>query len=120
LWAELPLSPDVIQFHSDEVGTLPPSAKLLASSPACENQAFRIGSNCYAVQFHIETTADVVLGWAANSPDKTAVAPAHFSLERMTTAHQDIAETWQPFAERFVRLAAGELSPAPGVPLPLV
>ena len=30
----------------------------------------------------------------------------------VVTVHTDIEETWRPFAQRFVRLAAGELEPA--------
>ncbi|MCP2167885.1 GMP synthase - Glutamine amidotransferase [Goodfellowiella coeruleoviolacea] len=123
LFADLPLLPDVIQFHEDEVHVLPPAAEHLAASPTYQHQAFRVGSSAYGIQFHIETTPEIVAEWARRNPARVAAArPGAFELERLRESHQDVAETWQPFAERFVRLAAGELVPAAptGRDLPLV
>ena len=101
------LTPDVVQFRQDEVTSLPPSAQLLASAPHGENQAFRVGDCAYAFQFHIETTADAVLSWAERMPELAEHArPGHLDREHLDQVHADLAETWQPVAERFVRLAA--------------
>ncbi len=43
----------VLQMHGDTFD-LPSNATLLASSALYENQAYSIGKNCYAVQFHPE------------------------------------------------------------------
>ena len=43
--------------HKEAISVLPRHAALLASSPACPVQAFRIGSNVYATQFHPELDA---------------------------------------------------------------
>ncbi|EHR59781.1 type 1 glutamine amidotransferase [Saccharomonospora cyanea] len=113
LFADLPLMQDVLQFHSDEIAQLPRNAVLLASSPRYENQAFRLGRRVYGIQFHIETTPDVVLRWATKTRSKAdAVRQAAFDEETLAQAHADIAETWRPFAHRFVELAAGRLEPA--------
>ncbi len=123
LCADLPLLPDVLQFHSDEIAQLPPNAVLLASSPRYPNQAFRIGRRVYGIQFHIETTAEVVLRWAATSKSKAeAVRQSAFDEETLRRLHEDMAGVWQPFAHRFVDLAAGRLEPAkPEIPsLPIV
>ncbi|WP_353807824.1 glutamine amidotransferase [Agromyces sp. SYSU T00194] len=40
--------------HKEAARVLPASATLLASSPACPVQAFRVGANVYATQFHPE------------------------------------------------------------------
>lgn len=46
-------------FHwHGETFDLPPGARRLASSAACENQAFQLGPNVVGVQFHLETTPD--------------------------------------------------------------
>ncbi|GAA0540411.1 glutamine amidotransferase [Saccharopolyspora subtropica] len=105
LWGPVPLTPDVLQFHTDEIAVLPPSAQLLASSPKCTNQAFRVGDCAYGLQFHIETTPDVVLEWARAAPELAAAArPGQLEPEHLAEFHADLAETWQPVAERFVRL----------------
>lgn len=120
LFADLPFMPDVMQFHSDSIDALPPNATLLASGTLYQNQAFRIGKCVYGLQFHIETTTELVLGWARDSPDTAEFArPGELSRERLVAAHHDLAETWGPFATQFVRLAAGDLAPASS-PLPLI
>ena len=113
LFAPLPLTPDVIQFHHDEIHRLPPGATLLASSPRCTNQAFRVGVAGYGLQCHIETSPATVLSWACR--DAVGVFPPD-QLDRghLERVHADIAEAWQPFAARFVALAGGELAPADG------
>ncbi|RCW44098.1 GMP synthase-like glutamine amidotransferase [Halopolyspora algeriensis] len=115
LLGPLPLTPDVLQFHRDEVTTLPPSAQLLASSPKCENQAFRVGDCAYGLQFHIETTTETALEWARETPDIAETARAgQFTREHLDAFHADLAETWQPMAERFVELAAQSPEERPG------
>jgi GMP synthase-like glutamine amidotransferase len=113
LFAELPLTPDVIQFHYDEIHRLPPGATLLASAPGYPNQAFRVGAAGYGLQCHIETSPATVLSWADR--DATGVFPAgQLGQDHLEQVHIDIAQAWQPFAARFVALAAGELPPAGG------
>jgi GMP synthase (glutamine-hydrolysing) len=52
----------VFQWHGDTFD-LPPGATLLATSPQCRNQAFRVGDLAYGLQFHIEVTAEIVAEW---------------------------------------------------------
>ncbi|QWF79057.1 hypothetical protein HUW46_02461 [Amycolatopsis sp. CA-230715] len=123
LFADLPLMPDVLQFHQDVIAFLPPGAELLASAPRYPNQAFRLNRCVYGVQFHIETTPEVVQSWAADEPDLAAFGRSSaFETDSLTQVHADIADTWRPFAERFVHLVDGKLSPAQGTrnSLPLV
>lgn len=111
LFAPLPLTPDVIQFHHDEIHRLPPGATLLASSPRYPNQAFRVGVAGYGLQCHIETSPATVLAWAHR--DTAGVfPPGQLDRGHLERVHADIAEVWQPFADRFVALAGGELAPA--------
>lgn len=120
LFGEMPFMPDVMQFHSDVVEMLPPDAALLASSTLYPNQAFRVGRCGYGLQFHIETTAELVESWAASNPDAAAFArPGELDHDRLVQVHVDLEETWRPFATQFVKLATGELAPA-GSPLPLI
>lgn len=113
LFAELPLMPDVLHFHSDVVDRLPPNSALLASATRYPNQAFRVGRSAYGLQFHIETTTEIVRHWARDAPREAEFArPGDLTVERLDELHADLAETWRPVATRFVRLAAGDLAPA--------
>lgn len=119
LLGKLPLTPLVLQFHQDEVVTLPPGAVHLAASPRCENQAFRVGETGWAVQGHIETTPELVLSWERDAPELAAHArPGSLDLEHLREEHDDIEHAWRPVAERFVELARRPASVL-GRPLPL-
>ncbi|CAN5694883.1 glutamine amidotransferase [soil metagenome] len=54
LFADLPDSFEAFVGHKEAVRDLPRDAVHLASSPACPVQAFRLGANVYATQFHPE------------------------------------------------------------------
>jgi GMP synthase-like glutamine amidotransferase len=110
LFRELPITPDVIQWHVDEVSELPPGAVLLASSPVCEVQAFRVGRLAWGTQFHIETTPEIVGEWARHDADLLDEYDLPAIVERSARAHPDIAEAWQPVLAAFVALAADPAS----------
>lgn len=63
LFAGLGPEVPVFQWHGDTFD-LPPGGVLLAESPACRHQAFRLGPNAYGLQFHLEVTEDMVAAWA--------------------------------------------------------
>jgi GMP synthase (glutamine-hydrolysing) len=100
LFRELPITPDVIQWHFDVISRLPPGAVLLATSPVYEVQAFRAGRVCWAVQPHIETSPEIVRDWAASDRDRVDV-DLDALVRRSDATHADMEETWQPFARRF-------------------
>lgn len=54
LFAGMPPVFDAFVGHKEAVLTLPPDAVLLATSPSCPVQAFRLQENLYATQFHPE------------------------------------------------------------------
>lgn len=54
LLAGMPTTFDAFVGHKEAISRLPASATLLASSPACPVQMFRVGENVYATQFHPE------------------------------------------------------------------
>ena len=112
VFGPLPLSPDVIEWHHDEIDRLPTGATLLASNPAYPNQAYRVGQHVYGLQFHIETDEALVRRWATSDP--VGVAATGLDVETMcaraAAVHPDLAEIWAPFAARFadlVRTRAG-------------
>jgi GMP synthase (glutamine-hydrolysing) len=116
LFAQLPISPDVVQFHHDEISQLPDGAVLLASSPMYAHQAFRVGDNVYGVQFHIETTPEIVAQWAEQ--DTVGVAASGLDREticaRAAAVHPDLEEAWAPFAGRFADLVRSRATAGAG------
>jgi GMP synthase-like glutamine amidotransferase len=106
VFGPLPLSPDVIQFHHDEISQLPAGATLLASSPMYANQAFRVGRHVYGLQFHIETTPEIVREWAERDVVGVAAQPHDRETLCLLTdaAHEDLEAVWAPFAGRFADL----------------
>jgi GMP synthase (glutamine-hydrolysing) len=54
LFADLPDVFDAFGGHKEAASSLPSEAVWLASSPDCPVQAFRVGANSYATQFHPE------------------------------------------------------------------
>jgi GMP synthase-like glutamine amidotransferase len=114
LFKYVPLIPDVIQWHVDEITELPLNATLLAASTRYPHQAFRLGDRAWGLQFHIECDVEMIVGWAAEDaatidelgydPDAVVVATAEVL--------PDVEEVWQPFVARFAALALGTLPDA--------
>ncbi len=67
LFAGLPQHFSTFQWHHDSFD-LPDGATLLASSPACPHQAFRVGEHAWGLQFHPEVTEAIIRSWAAWDP----------------------------------------------------
>jgi GMP synthase (glutamine-hydrolysing) len=61
LFADMDDEFDAFVGHKEACSVLPGDAVLLASSATCPVQAFRIGRNVYATQFHPELTVDGIL-----------------------------------------------------------
>lgn len=128
LFKWVPLLPDVVQWHADEITELPIAAVLLAASTRYPHQAFRLGDRAWGLQFHIECDADMIAGWARS--DHAVLEELGYDAEAVVAATAgvlaDVEEVWQPFAARFAALAKGELVgadiPVPGSPrtLPLL
>lgn len=109
----VPFTPDVIQWHYDEIAGLPVDAVLLASSPLYPHQAFRVGECAWGLQFHIETTPDMVRSWAAKDDGRAAQwgLDVERALDSALAAHDDVEAVWAPAMTRYadvVRRSAGE------------
>lgn len=50
---------EVMQWHGDAFD-IPDGGTKLATSPLCENQAFRLGKNAYGFLFHFELTPEII------------------------------------------------------------
>lgn len=58
LFADLPTRFEAFGGHKEALTVVPDSALVLATSAACPVQAFRVGRNVYATQFHPELDAE--------------------------------------------------------------
>jgi GMP synthase (glutamine-hydrolysing) len=118
LFGPVPITPDVVQWHFDAITSLPPGAILLASSPACEVQAFRVGRLAWGIQFHIETTVAVVRAWAEADAGALEGHDVELMLSRVDRIDPDLVEVWQPFAASFAEIVRdpSQVKVARGVP----
>jgi GMP synthase-like glutamine amidotransferase len=110
LLGSLPADLVTLQWHGDTFD-LPEGATLLASSPAYENQAFRV-QRAYGVQFHLEISNEMAREWAdvpeyAASLDRTlgrgAAGPFLRSIEERTS---EMRAAGRVLFERFLDLVA--------------
>ncbi|NLU77382.1 type 1 glutamine amidotransferase [Micromonospora sp. HNM0581] len=110
LFRYVPLIPDVLQWHVDEITELPAAATLLAASTRHPHQAFRLGDRAWGLQFHIECDTAMIAEWAT---DSVLLAELGYDPQLVISACAavmvDVEEVWQPFAARFAALALGEL-----------
>ena len=119
LFKFVPLIPDVIQWHRDEITELPLSATLLAASTRYPHQAFRLGDRAWGLQFHIECDTEMIAGWARS--DTSGLDELGYDPEAVVAATAEMLpvgeEVWQPFTARFAALALGTL-PNADIPNP--
>ena len=106
LFGPLPLSPDVLEWHHDEIDRLPAGATLLASNPRYDHQAYRIGQHVYGLQFHIEPDEALIRQWAETDPVGVASSGVDVATicARAAAVQPDLADVWAPFAGRFADL----------------
>ena len=127
LFGPVPMLPDVLQWHRDEITELPLGAVLLAASSDYPVQAFRLGSAAWGLQFHLEVTGATYASWVADDAPLLASLGRSGAeiMERVEAMQDDLFEVWHPFATRFAALALGSLdrpreTPLPGRRLPLL
>lgn len=93
----------LMQWHFDTFD-LPAQATLLMANSTCYHQAFRIGSNIYGFQFHLEVTAEIIAGWQAmesewiqtHYPGLGQQFQTQFQTHGAQSAHfaRDVARAW--------------------------
>jgi GMP synthase-like glutamine amidotransferase len=72
LFAGLSEPETVFHWHG-ETFDLPKAAEWLARSEACPHQAFRVGENVYALQFHLEVTPEMIKDWLTQDQNSNDV-----------------------------------------------
>jgi GMP synthase (glutamine-hydrolysing) len=106
VFAGLPVELLTLQWHGDTFD-LPAGAVLLASSPHCPNQAFRVGRHAYGLQFHLEVSPELAREWAAipayrDSLERTLgpgaldrlIAELEANAALLASAARDLFERW--------------------------
>ncbi len=111
LFADVPMTPDVMQSHHDVVTALPAGATLLLSSTGYPHQAWRQGTAAWAVQFHPEATAAVVRAWARTH----GVTGGPRLGAWLDEAEESATTVWRDVAHRFV----GVIDRPPAARLPI-
>ncbi|HEX7188864.1 MAG TPA: type 1 glutamine amidotransferase [Actinomycetes bacterium] len=103
VFSSLPATARVLQWHWEEIDLLPPSAVLLATSPAYPHQAFRLGPAAWGVQGHPEVTPEIAAAWAReDSPLLVAAGRRPEDLvAEVEDATGELVATWRPVAAAF-------------------
>src|ERR1700722_8763713 len=116
----LPATFDAFTGHKEAISHLPRHALLLATSPGCPVQTFRIGSRVYATQFHPELDAAGLSTRIDVYKDAGYFPPAQADELKARAARRDVVyphEILRHFARRFARNGAdAAASGAPAVP----
>ncbi|RUR03411.1 glutamine amidotransferase [Labedella endophytica] len=104
VFGALPRVFDAFVGHKEAVAVLPADAVLLATGDACPVQAFRIGRNRYATQFHPELTVEAmvarVLTYSTHGyfdPTETAAVAERVARADVDASHRVL----RAFAERY-------------------
>ena len=105
----------VFQWH-DDTFAVPDGGILLATGGLCRNQAFKMGSCAYGLQFHMEVTADMVRAW---SEEEGAAFDARRIEEEGAAQRARFEKQAQKLGENFSRAMASYMrvtkTPGPSV-----
>ena len=102
----MPATFEAFVGHKEAISQLPASATLLASSPGCPVQMFRVGENVYATQFHpeldvegITTRIHAYAGHGYFAPDELELTLA--AVRRAAVSHP--SRMLRTFVTRYAR-----------------
>ncbi|WP_262705331.1 MULTISPECIES: glutamine amidotransferase [Streptomyces] len=66
----------VLHWHNDMFG-IPENAQVLAGTTTCPHQAFALGTQILALQFHLETPTEDIENWLVGHAEALAAADIH-------------------------------------------
>jgi GMP synthase-like glutamine amidotransferase len=96
----LSLNETVFQWHGDTF-EIPEGAKLLASSPFCDHQAFRYGKSTYALQFHLEVTPFIIEEWLQVPENQAELSALGLTAAEISKGSEIHSQRLQALAECF-------------------
>ncbi len=94
----IPREIEVFQWHGDTFD-IPKGAVRLASSELFPNQAFRIGDNAYAFQFHIEVTEGIIKEWVGINEEELASVKDYIDSKKVLAESREKAEGLEKLAK---------------------
>lgn len=94
----LPKEIEVFQWHGDTFD-IPRGALRLASSELFPSQAFRIGDNAYAFQFHIEVTERIIKEWAGLNEEELTSVKDYIDSKKVLAESKEKAEGLEKLAK---------------------
>jgi GMP synthase (glutamine-hydrolysing) len=106
LLSGLPRTFEAFVGHKEAISALPASAVLLASSPLCPVQMFRVGRNVYATQFHPELDVDGITTRIHAYAGHGYFAPHEMEVTLAAVHRAPVSHTGRilsAFAERYAR-----------------
>jgi len=104
VFGALPTGFDAFVGHKEALDAVPPGAVLLASSPTCPVQAFRVGRNVYATQFHPELDVDGIVERVTVYKGEGYFDPAGYEdlVARLRVSRAESApRVWRSFVDRY-------------------
>lgn len=101
----LPHTFEAFVGHKEAISGLPSTATLLASSPRCPVQMFRVGENVYATQFHPELDVEGITTRIHAYADHGYFAPHELEETLSAVRRAPVTETGR-ILRRFVELYA--------------
>lgn len=106
---DLPTMPtQVIEWHWLEAKELPPGSTTLASTQACNNQAFRVGERAWGLQFHPEVLAKEAAYWSLLDSEGVArlgLDAQQDIVQPITEVESYLRTTWSKLFDRWIELA---------------
>ncbi|WP_049066197.1 glutamine amidotransferase-related protein, partial [Acinetobacter seifertii] len=90
----------VLHWHGDTFD-LPENAALLASSDIYTNQAFEVGNNILALQFHIETTEEHFEKWLIGHTCE--LRSANISIQKLREENKKYAQNLEHAAFEIIQ-----------------
>jgi GMP synthase-like glutamine amidotransferase len=102
LFSGIPDEFTTFQWHHDSFD-IPVDGVLLASSPACPHQAFRVGESAWGLQFHPEVTEPIIRDWCAW--DSSTAARTEELVSAFTGDGAAYGATARQFLHNFLQIA---------------
>lgn len=98
----------MLHWHGDTFG-LPAGAVLLASTPTCPHQAFRLGERIYGLQFHPEVDADMLATWVRDDAEFVSAAHGRGGADKVLKETAKLLPKWHAIGDRLIANVVKEL-----------